>query len=546
MLATAISSITFLAYPGSAYAGNWSLLVPGLMLPIAAFFGIKIFVPFYRKAMLVSAYQYLERRFGTLGRVYACLVFSTLSIWRMAIVLFLLALPIKTLTGWESDTTILVCGVVVTTYTVMGGIQAVVWIDVVQGILLMLGGLVTIATVFVTVPGGPLEIFREGWAARKFNLGVSFEWDFCKMTLWVLVLNGLIGNLQEFSSDQTKVQRYCAAKTTQAAQRAAWVCGLGCIPVWVMFMFVGTCLFVYYQNFPDRLASGLRADEIFPHFILTQMPSGLGGLVVAAVMAAAMAIDSSMNATASVLTKDIYENLYFPGKTDKHYLIVGIVISAILGLCMVLGALLLTTIQRSTILEIAFIIGAIFLHTSERARGGSWRDIRANTDRLPNSERVGSSAGEPKGSPASLLDWGSWECHIAPHRVPGQLPLSSTASRRSSGPHVLDDGVTHASGRPGEFTGAGELPYPTHVWGRECRPESQRRPGKRWVPRVGSRVARRMCLPAEPCVRTNERRDRASERRSWDRSPDAHSSRACFQPPGMACSPRDSPSNNRI
>ena len=359
MLATAISSITFLAYPGSAYAGNWSLLVPGLMLPIAAFFGIKIFVPFYRKAMLVSAYQYLERRFGTLGRVYACLVFSTLSIWRMAIVLFLLALPIKTLTGWESDTTILVCGVVVTTYTVMGGIQAVVWIDVVQGILLMLGGLVTIATVFVTVPGGPLEIFREGWAARKFNLGVSFEWDFCKMTLWVLVLNGLIGNLQEFSSDQTKVQRYCAAKTTQAAQRAAWVCGLGCIPVWVMFMFVGTCLFVYYQNFPDRLASGLRADEIFPHFILTQMPSGLGGLVVAAVMAAAMAIDSSMNATASVLTKDIYENLYFPGKTDKHYLIVGIVISAILGLCMVLGALLLTTIQRSTILEIAFIIGAI-------------------------------------------------------------------------------------------------------------------------------------------------------------------------------------------
>jgi len=364
MLGTAISSVTFLAYPGSAYDRDWSLLVPGLTLPVAAAFGIAFFIPFYRKAMLVSAYQYLERRFGTPARLYGCMVFSIASIWRMAIILYLVSVALQIFlvgsTGWDLQTIIIVAGIIVAVYTVVGGIEAVIWTDVIQTIVLYLGGLITIAVVFWRLPDGAMQVFQEGVAAKKFNLHASLDWSLCKLTLWVLVIHGLVGNLHEFASDQGKVQRYCAPKTTRSAQWGAWICGLGCIPVWSTFMFVGTCLFVYYRAFPGLLAEGLRADQVFPYFMLHDMPPFLGGLVVAAVMAAAMSsIDSSMNATATILTKDIYENLYFTNKTDKHYLWSARIIATLLGAGMIYGALLLTHAREEAILEMGLIIGAI-------------------------------------------------------------------------------------------------------------------------------------------------------------------------------------------
>lgn len=364
MLGTAISSVTFLAYPGSAYDRDWSLLVPGLTLPFAAVVGLVLFVPFYRKAMLVSAYQYLERRFGTPGRLYACLVFTIASIWRMAIILYLVSVALEVFlagsTGWDLSTIIIVGGIIITFYTVLGGIEAVIWTDVIQTLVLLLGGLATVAVVFWQLPGGPAQVFHDGMAGSKFHLHASLDWSFAKLTLWVLIVGGFIGNLQEFSADQTKVQRYCAPKTTRAAQLGVWVCGLGCIPVWSLFMFVGTCLFVYYRQFPDLLADGLRADQVFPYFMLHDMPTVLGGLVVAAVMAAAMSsIDSSMNGTATVLTKDIYENLYFPNRSDKHYLWAARILATLLGVGTIWGALLLTEVNQQAILEMGLIIAAI-------------------------------------------------------------------------------------------------------------------------------------------------------------------------------------------
>lgn len=377
MLGTAISSVTFLAYPGSAYEGNWSRIVPGLMLPIAALLSVWLFVPFYRRTRLTSAYEYFERRFGNWGRTYACLAFTTASAYRMGIVLYLLSLALRSLTGWDLWTIIIITGAVVTLYTVVGGIEAVIWTDVMQTIVLVLGGLITVAIVFLTVPGGAPEVISRAWGEGKLSLRDAsvpldhyFDFNLVVVTFWVLALNGIVGNIQEMCTDQTRVQRYLAARSLRSARGALWVCGLGCIPVWALFMFVGTCLHVFYAATPAQLPPGVPNDEVFPRFILTAIPPGLGGLIIAALMAAAMSsIDSSMNATATVLTEDIYKRHMAKGKSDRHYLVAARVLTSLGGLFMIAAALLFAYLTESkalqdaglktTILDIGFAIGAI-------------------------------------------------------------------------------------------------------------------------------------------------------------------------------------------
>ena len=360
MMGAAISSVTFLAYPGSAYSGNWSLLVPGLMLPIAAVVAIFLFIPFYRRARLVSAYEYLEMRFGPWARVYGCIMWTIHQFFRMGTVLYLLALPIKNMTGFGIYTIIWVTGVSTVIYTVLGGCEAVIWTDVMQTIVLLLGGIICIIVVFAEVPGGPLSILSQGWANQKFSLSVSFDWNLVRETFWVLALYGLFQNLQEFACDQTKLQRYCAAESQKAARRSVWIGGVGCIPVWMMFMFIGTCLWVYYQTFPVKLPAGLRSDEVYPFFIMSQLPDGLAGFVVAAVLAAAMStLSACLNGVATVLASDIYRRHLAPGRGDQHYLFVARLLTGFAGIFMVITAVLMSWGNIDTILAVAFFMYSV-------------------------------------------------------------------------------------------------------------------------------------------------------------------------------------------
>lgn len=361
MLGTAISSITFLAYPGSAFEGNWSRLVPGFMLPIAAFISIKFFIVFYRRSGFVSAYEYFEKRFGSWGRSYASFVYMLYAIFRVGIVLYLLSLPVRVLTGWDQSTIIAVVGILIIIYTVLGGLEAVIWTDVVQTIVLVLGGIVTILIIFAKVKGGMFEVFSMAANADKFNMTTSWDWDLTRDTFWMFVLTGIVGNIHEFSTDQIKIQRYAAPSTDAGAKLAAWSVGLGCIPIWVLFMLVGTCLWVFYQCFPEFLQTGLRPDEVFPHFILTQLPVGLGGLVISAVLAAAMStVDSNLNAGATVVTVDWYKKFFVKNRTDKHYLQTGRILTIVLGIVGIIVAYGITKINARTFLDLAFFLGAVF------------------------------------------------------------------------------------------------------------------------------------------------------------------------------------------
>ncbi|HPO08242.1 MAG TPA: sodium/solute symporter [bacterium] len=366
ILAAAISSITFLAYPGSAYEGNFSRVVPGLAFPAGAIIAIFIFVPFYRRVGFISAYTYFERRFGLWGRIYVCILFVLGQIWRVGLILYLLSLPLTMMfPQFDKVPLIIGIGVFVAFYTVIGGLEAVIWTDVFQTFVLFLGGLAVVLIVFLNVDGGALTVFSMGMANGKFslfgqNVASMFDFSLAKDTLLMLLIIGTIGSTQEFALDQNKIQRYCSTPTTRAARNATWTGAAGCIPAWLLFMFVGTCLWVFYQAHPERLPREMLADEIFPYFILNEMPQGFGGLVIAGLLAAAMStLTSCISAMSLVTTEDIYKRLLAPGRDDNHYLKAAKVISTLSGISMIVVALGLTKLRQETILEMAFIVGAM-------------------------------------------------------------------------------------------------------------------------------------------------------------------------------------------
>ncbi len=366
MLGTAISSITFLAYPGSAFDGNYSRLVPGLAFPVGAIIAIFIFVPFYRKTGYVSAYTYFERRFGLWGRIYVCLVFSIAQVWRMGLILYLLCMAITSMHPELNLQIVILClGTFVTIYTVLGGIEAVIWTDVFQTLVLILGGFAVIAVVFFGIDGGAWTVFKMGMADNKFSFvgqdaESALDLSLARDTVIMLILAGAIGSFFEYALDQTHIQRYCAASTEKGAQGAVWLGALGCVPVWLLFMFVGTCLWVFYQVHPDQMHREMLADEVFPYFILTQLPNGLGGLVIAGVLAAAMSsMDSCMSGTTTVVTEDIYKRVLVRDRDDTHYLKAAKLIAAGSGVLMIVIAIGLTLMRREAILDVAFIVGAM-------------------------------------------------------------------------------------------------------------------------------------------------------------------------------------------
>lgn len=303
---TFVSSISFLANPGKSFDGNWNPFVFGLSLPIAAWIATRYFVPFYRKYGAISAYTHLEARFGPWARVYAVACYLLTQMGRIGTILYLVALALAPLTGWSVVTIIVVTGVLVTAYTLIGGIEAVIWTDVVQSVVLSLGIFLCLGVIFNGMPEGPGQVFEIARAAQKFSLG-SFGASLSQPTFWVLLVFGLFINLQNFGIDQSYVQRYATADSDKAARNSVWLGALLYIPVSAMLFLVGTGLFSFYTAQPGLLPDSIaKGDQVFPHFIATQLPVGITGLLVAAVLAAAMSsVDSSLNGSATLTWCDL-------------------------------------------------------------------------------------------------------------------------------------------------------------------------------------------------------------------------------------------------
>ena len=360
MLGTIVSSATFLALPAAAYVLDWRQLSVNLVLPFVAVLAVLIFIPFFRRGGLTTAFEYLGRRYGHAPRLYGTCSFILMQLIRMAQILFLVSLPIQFLTGAPITVVIIVCGVFIAFYTIAGGIEAVVWTDVVQALILMFGGVLCFATMAFELPGGLGQILSEGAAANKFSLG-SFDWNLGERTFWTVLILGVINWLAIYSGDQNMVQRYAAAKSTREARKATIIYSAVALPLWIMFFFVGTSLFVYYQSFPDPAVADMEADQVLPHFILTKVPAGLAGLVIAAVMAAAMSsLDSGINAVSTVTVVDIMKPYLVQDGSDRFYLRIARLIASVVTVLVVLGAITFSNLPKESMNDVSLIVTSVF------------------------------------------------------------------------------------------------------------------------------------------------------------------------------------------
>lgn len=358
LLATIITSVTFIAYPGAAYAGDWSLITPGIMiLAIPVTIGVLV-VPFFRKVVGMSAFEYFGQRFGSGVRMYCSATFAVGHLCKMSFVLYLLALTVNSITGWNSITVLLITTLVGVLYALIGGFEAVIWADVIQGALLWIGVFLAICYLLYLTPASPLQIFHAAVEAHKFSFG-SPGLNLRQPTILVLLLYGAFFYLQKYTADQTVVQRYLVARNDGQALRGILLGAALCVPVWCLFMMAGTLLWGYYHFSHEALPGFIsRGDQVFPFFLSTHLPPGVGGVFLAALFGAGMAmIASDLNCLATVYVKDFYLS-WRPSATDHQSLSVGRVCVFASGIAAFSGAWALAQSQ-GTLLALYYAITSV-------------------------------------------------------------------------------------------------------------------------------------------------------------------------------------------
>lgn len=344
LMATMISSGSIVGTPGTVYGRGMILLLGHMTLPLVLLIVAWLIVPFYRNVVRLSAYEYIRERFGPVARVYAAFGFLMDRIFDLGVTLLTTAIAIQVMTGWDMLLVIILLSLFTVIYTTVGGMEAVVWTNVVQGMMIIGSLLVMIGVLFFSPEtGAPGAVVAEAWRGGRFDLG-SFElsWDSLfdsDTTQWLMLLAFMIGWSRRYISDQHMVQRYLIARSDAEARRGAFWGAFMCVPIWAAFMFIGACLYGYYQLTPHEPAE--LADHIVPHFIVNVMPTGVVGLILAAIMAASMSsISGDLNSTATVITTDYFAPLR-PKATDKTRLAFGRLMVVFCGILACIVAILL-------------------------------------------------------------------------------------------------------------------------------------------------------------------------------------------------------------
>lgn len=357
LLSTLISSVTFLGYPAQGYTSNWILLVQGLMVPVVLLGTIWFIVPLFRKVIGLSTYEYFEKRFGGFARYYSSSSFIIRQFAGMGTVLFLIAVAIHEMTNISPYIILAVVGLVLVLVNLKGGMQAVIWLDVFQGFMLFASGIICLGVLLFNIKGGVPEAIKIATENNRTGFG-PYDIDFTRLTLIVMIINGAFYAIQKYGTDQTVVQRYLTAKTDKAAEKASLLGISLTVPIWTIFMLIGTALFVFYKQ--NSLPEGTNAAAVFPYFIMTQLPTGVIGFIVAALISAAIcSLSADLNSLAAVGIQDYYKKLR-PNKSDQQYLRMSKTYVVVSGLISIgIGALYLMT-GNEGVLGVIFTIYAIF------------------------------------------------------------------------------------------------------------------------------------------------------------------------------------------
>ena len=304
------SSISFIAIPAKAFETNWTYMANNLTAVIGLVFVAIWIVPLLRRLDLMSVFSYLETRFHPAIRMLASALCIAMQLGsRMSVILFLPALAIATITGVDVTWSILLMGGFTIVYTALGGMKAVIWTDFVQVIVKMGGAIFAILFIIWQLKGGFGEFVATALAEDKTKL-FDFSFDLTKATVWGFLFLVLFEVVLTFPKDQVLMQRVLSTKSDKEAGRSIWALAAIMIPGGFVFYTIGTALFVYYKTHPERMNPLLPIDATFPLFIASELPTGVTGLIIAGIFAAAMAtLSGIMNSVATLASVDFYEKL---------------------------------------------------------------------------------------------------------------------------------------------------------------------------------------------------------------------------------------------
>jgi len=326
IFATMLSSLTFMGIPARAYQTDMSWYIGQLpillIVPLVAFF----YLPFFRKLNLTSAYEYLEKRFNLPCRVFAAASFILFHIGRVAIVLYLPALALAVVSDIDVTTAILTIGLLCIIYTVIGGIEAVVWTDAIQALVLLSGALVCFILAVSHINGGfagMIEIARtdaKGFSSLEWR---SLDWSSnATSSVLVLFVAFFFNSFVPYTAGQDVVQRYVTTRDLAAARKSLWTTMWMSIFGSMLFFGLGVAIYAFYKTHPQALDPAmLKTDSILPFFIMQELPVGVSGLVIAAIFAASQStISSSLNSIAASWSEDFDKRIFRPGRADARYL----------------------------------------------------------------------------------------------------------------------------------------------------------------------------------------------------------------------------------
>ncbi|MGE0885695.1 MAG: sodium:solute symporter [Blastocatellales bacterium] len=404
IVATETSTVTFISVPGFAYSANFTFMQLVIGYMIGRIVVTVIFVPLYFRGQLLTVYQLLGQRFGSGVRRLASLLFLTtrsladgfrLFATGLVLAALLLAMPgmDEMARNWFPSlepkfavliVSVLVMGAATILYTYLGGMAAVIWTDVIQLVIYLIGAVIAAWILLGKIPGGWEEVVRVGGAAGKFNW-FDFTWDLTKSyTFWSGVIGGAFLTTATHGTDQLMVQRYLCSNSTRQARLALLSSGAVVFVQFMLFLLIGAMLYVYYTGYATAEIAGftlngkLQTDRIFPHFIVSHLPAGVVGLVIAAIFSAAMStLSSSLNSSSATAVGDFYMPMTGNQKSDHHYLTVSRVLTAVWGVVQItvaIAAIKLSSRVVDEVLGIAsftngVILGLFFLGTFTKRVG---------------------------------------------------------------------------------------------------------------------------------------------------------------------------------
>jgi SSS family solute:Na+ symporter len=356
VLGTYVSALTFLGAPAWAYTDGLSVIAIHLNYPLVIALVVTFFLPFFFNSGVASIYEYQERRFGPTSRAVISTIFLVSQALTSAAVLYATALVLEFITGVQVEYAIIVVTIIALIYTAMGGITAVIWTDVVQAAILLIGGLIIFYALLTELPLPLAETLSQLKAQGKTQ-PLNFSLDFTQVTtVWSGVIAMTVFHVTVYGANQMMVQRTLAAKNIGDAKKSYMMMGFGAFFIYFLFIFLGILFYSYYGG--REFENG---NTIILEFATDYGMPGLMGIIAAAVMAASMSsLDSAFNSMATVSTVDFYQKYFNPDASSDKLLSVSRVFTVIWAAAIIIPAIMFSKSEGS-ILETLSKVGSYFV-----------------------------------------------------------------------------------------------------------------------------------------------------------------------------------------